>query len=627
MTYINYQSKNNAQSTIFWWIGAWATSVIVKTWEWALFPSTFPALLTLEHYDTIWTNQVVTKREIVKMTNRVWDVCTIVRGFWTCVQDDSANPKVQGNTALSFVDWDVISNYFVVEDVEDIKAAVKDIWQIEIVAAEAIEINRCVCMAGTQAIKSVRSWKWITDIWATWVLWSTTARFIKQVDIGKWKVVVLYKKTADNKIYWKVLLFSDITPKVPQVWAELVIVDEALDATDWFDACAIFEYTTSDKFFVVYKKWLDDKAYWVVCTVSTVTITAWAPTLIYNTNIVQTWTRPTCCVLWWWDDTLCRVAVWLHDSVLDDAIVIPCQPVIADRTLLIETPIAMESITMNASWFVNVVSLSFSLWLMWCFYDNWTSIRYNTVHTNATVIGTPVTIVAWYVTPTSIALSLWVWYWFASCYHARLMVPTSWMINQYEVNTLWDMVTSFYAADKLCSIYTESAILSNINVAVIHWVEDVYLLPTWDIVAISVPTWKLYPLVRKYLYWPAWYINDKLYWRMDTMFNSVNIIWVAITNIISSTNSQDWFLVSYIDSDWKIYYDVFRNNTKNYIWLSQNAVSAWGTLKVATAWSISTLWSTPSWYSVFVWDNWQKMNWSWDRQFWVWIATNTILLI
>jgi len=81
---------------MLWTISAWATSMICASGKWALFPSTFPFLLTLEAR----TAGVVTKREIVKCTNRSSDTFTIVRSAGTCPSDDSVS--TQTTTAFSF---------------------------------------------------------------------------------------------------------------------------------------------------------------------------------------------------------------------------------------------------------------------------------------------------------------------------------------------------------------------------------------------------------------------------------------------------------------------------------------------------------------------------------------------
>lgn len=110
----NYNNSNNASTTISAWISASATTLLVDNG--AILPNA-PFLLTLEHMD----NEKVTVREIVKCTAKIGNSLTIVRSAWTCVQDDTATPKVQNNTPHSFNVWDVASIYWTSEQVQDIQ--------------------------------------------------------------------------------------------------------------------------------------------------------------------------------------------------------------------------------------------------------------------------------------------------------------------------------------------------------------------------------------------------------------------------------------------------------------------------------------------------------------------------
>ena len=117
MSFQNYTSNNNCRSLLVGWISAWSTSMIITSGEWAIRPSTYPYLQTIESY----TNSIVTKREIVKVTNRSSDTFTIVRSSWYCVQDDSVTPKVRDNTARAFSDGDYVSLYITAEQEKDVQ--------------------------------------------------------------------------------------------------------------------------------------------------------------------------------------------------------------------------------------------------------------------------------------------------------------------------------------------------------------------------------------------------------------------------------------------------------------------------------------------------------------------------
>jgi len=125
MAFTNYQTTNNAQSTFASGLTGSNLDVtlIVKTGDGALYPSAYPFLLTLEKVDST-SSQIpkpVIRREIVKCTNRSSDTMTIVRGFGTCVQDDTANPKAQGTAIYAFDVGDTVSLYITKEDIDDIK--------------------------------------------------------------------------------------------------------------------------------------------------------------------------------------------------------------------------------------------------------------------------------------------------------------------------------------------------------------------------------------------------------------------------------------------------------------------------------------------------------------------------
>ena len=111
---IKYNNTNNASTTLTAWISPSSTTLIVENGD--ILP-TAPFLLTLEHFD----NEKVTVREIVKCIAKAWNILTIQRGAWTCVQDDTATPKAQNNTPHSFSVWDCASIYWTSEQVQDIQ--------------------------------------------------------------------------------------------------------------------------------------------------------------------------------------------------------------------------------------------------------------------------------------------------------------------------------------------------------------------------------------------------------------------------------------------------------------------------------------------------------------------------
>jgi hypothetical protein len=116
MTLTNYKQANNATSTLASGISAGATSLVCATGQGGRFPSTFPFMLTLEQT----VSSVVTKREIVKCTNRAGDAFTIVRSADYCLLGDTAT--TQTNTAQSFLTGDTISERLTGAIIDDINA-------------------------------------------------------------------------------------------------------------------------------------------------------------------------------------------------------------------------------------------------------------------------------------------------------------------------------------------------------------------------------------------------------------------------------------------------------------------------------------------------------------------------
>ena len=81
-------------------------------------------MLKVEKYDTTsdLENKPVTKRELVKVTNRAGDTFTIVRSAGYCPEDDTATE--QTNTAFEFSANDYVYLVGTAEDDADLKAEV-----------------------------------------------------------------------------------------------------------------------------------------------------------------------------------------------------------------------------------------------------------------------------------------------------------------------------------------------------------------------------------------------------------------------------------------------------------------------------------------------------------------------
>lgn len=116
MTFQNYKLANNAKTTVASAIMAGGTSLTCATWEGDRFPTTYPYFLTLEKT----VNNIVTKKEVVLVTNKTGDTFDITRSAWYCPA--SATATTQTNTAFAFDAWDTIQLRFVAENIDDINA-------------------------------------------------------------------------------------------------------------------------------------------------------------------------------------------------------------------------------------------------------------------------------------------------------------------------------------------------------------------------------------------------------------------------------------------------------------------------------------------------------------------------
>lgn len=117
---INYKWANNWQWTLLNPITAIWTTMVLSSWQWDRFPSVYPYLLTIKKI-VAWS---VTQREMIKVTNKSWDIFTIVRSAWTCLPNDSSD--TQWTTAFAFDPDDNVSMTIPYEIIEDIYSWILD---------------------------------------------------------------------------------------------------------------------------------------------------------------------------------------------------------------------------------------------------------------------------------------------------------------------------------------------------------------------------------------------------------------------------------------------------------------------------------------------------------------------
>ena len=116
MAFVNYKTENNSFSYLAIALSSDSTTIQVNDWD--IFPTSWPFILTIEHYDDDWN---VVKREIVKATERDNNTITVVRAFEECVADDTANPKVLQQSPFNFVAGDSVSLTITSELVTDLQ--------------------------------------------------------------------------------------------------------------------------------------------------------------------------------------------------------------------------------------------------------------------------------------------------------------------------------------------------------------------------------------------------------------------------------------------------------------------------------------------------------------------------
>jgi len=264
----NYKTVENWNSILFGDISASATSLSCTENEWALFPTEFPFLLTLEKYSWVY----VIKREIVKVTNRVWDLFTVVRHFKACVQDDTAEPKTSTNNWLTFSSWDSITNAIYAENDKDIKtelvlkANTTDVitkiwnqtidWELTVTKikwdwSELSWINAVVSSASLELMMSVNWTAWLAYSKADYEqldystgvdLWTTTQPQIAQSFYWQlaytWNVIPLMVKTVWSPDDWIYLEIQTDNAWVPS-WT--VVTNWTSDTIDYTNIAGAYE--------------------------------------------------------------------------------------------------------------------------------------------------------------------------------------------------------------------------------------------------------------------------------------------------------------------------------------------------------------------------------------------------
>lgn len=121
MPLTRYYTTDNAQSTLKVGISGSTTTIILQDWEGDRFPSSFPFWAEFAK----WDGTSILKRELVTVSNRVWDVLTVTRGAGACLPSSTSNTR--WTTQYSFDVGDSVTHILTPQQIEGISASVQDL--------------------------------------------------------------------------------------------------------------------------------------------------------------------------------------------------------------------------------------------------------------------------------------------------------------------------------------------------------------------------------------------------------------------------------------------------------------------------------------------------------------------
>lgn len=204
--------SNNAFWELLGSIGASTTTMTIKDSKWGLFPTSYPYKLTLEQLDS---NNLVTKREIVTVTNKVADTFTITRASEACPLNDTATTQTQ--IAQSFIDWALVQLRLTADWINQIWTDITSLWTTKLdkttYNAEKIAYastttwndDYAITVPDIVAYNIGQTFKVKADVWNTWTatlnvnsLWAKTLKKLKSSafsDLETWDIIT-------NQIFW-----------------------------------------------------------------------------------------------------------------------------------------------------------------------------------------------------------------------------------------------------------------------------------------------------------------------------------------------------------------------------------------------------------------------------------------
>lgn len=611
MSFEKFQTKNNSYSTLLNALSSWSTTVVVDTDEWAIFPSTYPFLITIEQFNSSW---IVIKREVLKVSNRVDDTMTVVRAYEHCIQDDTTNPKTQTQYALDFSAWDKVSMYYTSWLIDDIQDQIYTNQQD--IATHENQLNDVPNISKTET--NFKWWVWIAIDEASWDIAQTS----------NWRI--------EDEKYWVYLqeptwnASAEFDSSITRTW-KFTLKMSNLNST-WTWQCFINSARNTANLIIK-----PNTKYKISC---------WARTYNVASNSAYIWTFELNSSLWWITSHTSSKLSWTNDwTYIEDIFTSNASSYylqiymsnnvawnISDvwydiNSLRLEEIIESQTDTINDS----------SQWVIWLkavsSYDNidqtiwWTGNTY-TVPTSINEWAThrqtftptkkkqakiKINVVAdWWqaltltihdtsnnVIATQSKWSIWTWditfdiprIWTSWAYHFHLTVP-SWTttINTNVSSDLeWCQATFYYAKNTTWFIVSENWETINLNT------DEDWLL-NWSI--IDLANWKYIYENSISDYWiNAWldlynwnwainYSNNSLYfqwWTDCDLIYKVNTLFPC-NNFQINTEIQIWNARS-----WNIYYSLdWINYTELYIW----DISSWDAYSWSLTFNIDMWWAT-----------------------------------
>jgi len=328
--------NNNAFWELLWSIGASTTTMSIKDSKWWLFPTTFPYRLTIEQL----SNSLVTKREIVEVTNKTGDTFTITRAVETCPLNSDAITQTQ--TAQSFTDGALVQMRFTWWIYNDLYTEV----YTNIPADLSLKLDKTTYNSEKIAYASSSTWNddyvvsisdvisltdWQTfkikaDVWNTWTatlnvnsLWAKTLKKLKasafaDLETGDLIANQIYFAIYNSSNGWFFQFSIDVAQVVvPDVgstkstivaWENITSWNALYIHTDWkvykTDASnsskinfVWFATNTISSWWnvVVDTSWISNTQSWLTAWSNYyLTSTAWAISTTAWTNIAHIWT-------------------------------------------------------------------------------------------------------------------------------------------------------------------------------------------------------------------------------------------------------------------------------------------------------------------------------------------------